>query len=271
EALGLTQPAISDQVRKLEAEYDLRLFDRHRRQVTVTEAGRRLLEITHRLFEVEQQAQDFLSQTRAVRSGLLKIIVSSAHHILHILGPFREKFPDVHVSVSVGNTESIIDNLNAYEADIGEVGGAPEGRGFESVYLGETPIVAFAAADHPLAARDGIAFAELARYPLVMRERGSKTREKLEEQADARGIRLSAQVEAEGREAVREIVAAGGGIGVVSEAEFGQDARLVKVPITDARLIMDETLICLRERQDSKLIRAFMDMARERAADYRKV
>ncbi len=71
--------------------------------------------------------------------------------------------------------------------------------------------------------------------------------------------------EAEGREAVREIVAAGAGVGVVSEAEFGVDHRLCKIMIKDANITMDEALICLRERLDSKLIRTFMPFAKAAA------
>ena len=69
EALGLTQPAISDQVRKLEAEYDIRLFDREKKQIRLTAAGRDLLEITNRLFEVEARALEYLSETQTLRSG----------------------------------------------------------------------------------------------------------------------------------------------------------------------------------------------------------
>ena len=93
-----------------------------------------------------------------------------------------------------------------------------------------------------------------------MRERGSKTRQKLEELALESGIELRPAIEAEGREAVREIVASGGGIGFVSAAEFGQDSRLAPIPIEGPEMLMDEALICLRERNAGKLVRAFFDM-----------
>ncbi len=104
---------------------------------------------------------------------------------------------------------------------------------------------------------------DLARLPLVMREPGSKTRAKIEELARQLGIKLNIQIEAEGREAVREIVASGDGVGIVSDAEFGSDSRLNKITISDSQLNLDEALICLKERQDSRLIRSFMEVARE--------
>jgi aminoethylphosphonate catabolism LysR family transcriptional regulator len=261
EALFLTQPAISDQVRKLEEEYDVLLFNRHKKQVTLTRAGQQLLEITHRMFDTEQQALDLLSESRALRSGTLRIVADAAHHLLHILGRFRDKYPGVQVTVRAGNTESVITSLFAYNADIGVLGEIPEGRDFEMLKLNSTPIIAFVAATYPLAGAKSLTFAELAKHPLIMRERGSKTRQKLEAMAQSQGVALRPAIEAEGREAVREIVASGGGIGFVSAAEFGQDGRLAAIDIDAPQMLMDEALICLRERSGGKLVRAFWDVA----------
>jgi aminoethylphosphonate catabolism LysR family transcriptional regulator len=261
EALFLTQPAISDQVRKLEEEYDVLLFNRHKKQVTLTQSGQQLLEITRRMFDTEQQALDLLSESRALRSGTLRIVADAAHHLLHIIGRFREQYPGVQVTVRAGNTESVITSLFAYDADIGVLGEIPQGRDFNMLKLNSTPIVAFVATGHPLANVNSLTFAELTKHPLIMRERGSKTRHKLEAMAQSQGVALRPAIEAEGREAVREIVASGGGIGFVSAAEFGQDGRLTAIDIDAPQIFMDEALICLRERSGGKLVRAFWEVA----------
>ncbi|MFC3325119.1 LysR substrate-binding domain-containing protein [Mesorhizobium cantuariense] len=267
EALFLTQPAISDQVRKLEEEYDVLLFNRNKKQVTLTHSGQKLLEITHRMFDTEQQALELLTESRALRSGTLRIVADAAHHLLHILGSFRARYPGVQVSVRAGNTETVISSLYSYDADIGVLGEVPTGRDFEVLKLNSTPIIAFASVDHPLAAKASLTLKQLAQESLVMRERGSKTRQKLEDLAAASKIELRPVIEAEGREAVREIVASGAGIGFVSAAEFGQDSRLVPITIDGPETLMDEALICLRERSGGKLVRAFLDMARSMSAD----
>ncbi len=266
EMLFLTQPAISDQVRKLEEEYDVLLFNRHKKQVTPTAAGQQLLEITRRMFDTEQQALELLSESRALRSGTLRIVADAAHHLLHILGQFRQKYPGIQVSVRAGNTETVISSLYSYEADIGVLGEIPTGRDFEIVKLNSTPIVAFVSTGHPLASAKSLSLHELSLLPLVMRERGSKTRAKLEDLATKEGFEFKPAIEAEGREAVREIVASGAGVGFVSAAEFGQDARLVQIPIAAPEMLMDEALICLRERSGGKLVRVFLDIARSMAA-----
>ncbi|MDF1748011.1 MAG: LysR substrate-binding domain-containing protein [Alphaproteobacteria bacterium] len=262
EELLLTQPAISDQVRKLEEEYDILLFNRRKKQVTLTPAGEGLLDITRRLFDSEQQALELLSESRALRSGTLRIIADSAHHLLLTLGQFRLKYPGVQISVRSGNSETVIDSLYSYEADLGVIGEIPTGRDFEVLHLNATPIIAFVAASHPLASRTSLTIEELALHPLILRERGSKTRRKLEDGAAEAGIMLKPTIEAEGREAVREIVASGAGIGFVSAAEFGRDARLVQIPIQGLDMRMDEALICLRDRSKGKLVQAFLDIAR---------
>lgn len=265
EMLFLTQPAISDQVRKLEEEYDVLLFNRHKKQVTPTEAGHKLLEITHRMFDTEQQALELLSESRALRSGTLRIVADAAHHLLHILGQFRQKYPGIQVSVRAGNTETVISSLYSYEADIGVLGEIPTGRDFEVVKLNSTPVVAFVSTDHPMANAKSLSLHELSLLPLVLRERGSKTRAKLEDLASKEGYAFKPAIEAEGREAVREIVASGAGVGFVSAAEFGYDGRLVQIPIAAPEILMDEALICLRERSGGKLVRVFLDIARSLA------
>jgi aminoethylphosphonate catabolism LysR family transcriptional regulator len=265
DALHLTQPAISDQVRKLESEYDVRLFNRSKKQITVTQAGEQLLKITRRMFEIEGQAHEFLSESRAVRTGTLNIMSDSTHHLLHILARFREKHPGIFVSVRAGNSAKVLNSLDAYDADIGVLGEVPHTREYETMLLSSTPIVAFVSKHSELAKHKSITFHELLKLPLVLREPGSRTRAELEQQAKVHRIKLTGLIEAEGREAVRDIVAGGGGVGIVSLAEFGRDPDLVKIQITKPEMIMDEALVCLRERKDSKLIRVFMALAREKA------
>lgn len=262
-ALGLTQPAISDQVRKLEEEYDVILFNRHKKQVSLTSAGQRLLEISRRMFEVEKQAQELLSESRALRLESLRVVADSAHHMLHILGRFRDRYPGVAMVVSAGNSEEVIAQLYDYEAEVGILGEMPKGRDFETIKLSSTPLIAFVSTEHPLGKRKSVSLAALCEQSLVLRERGSKTRQSFETAVRERGLTLTPAIEAEGREAVREIVATGGGVGVVSAAEFGQDPRLVPLRLSDCELLMDEALVCLRERAGSKVIRAFFETARE--------
>lgn len=260
--LHLTQPAVSDQVRQLEEAYDILLFDRSRKQVRLTPAGEDLLRITLRMFEAEAEAAEFLSESRSLKSGHLRIMADAPHHVLGSLAAFRERYPGIRISLSSGNSDQVIAALRAYEADVGVMGGMPEVAGVSGAVLSASPIVAFVARDSPLARQSELALHDLPNLPLVLREPGSRTRAKLLAASEAEGIALTPAVEAEGREAVREIVAAGGGVGFVSMAEFGADARLRPIPLRpEAGLMMEEAVVTLDQRREVRLIRAFLDLA----------
>jgi aminoethylphosphonate catabolism LysR family transcriptional regulator len=262
EALFLTQPAISDQVRKLEEEYDILLFDRHKRQVRLTDKGEQLLEITNRLFDNEQQALDYLTESRALAVGTLRLIVDSAYHITDLLREFQTLYPKIRIKIRVGNSQAVTDALYSYQADIGVLGELVKNHDLEVMRLGASPLVAFAAKAGVHAAKRHISYQDLADCVLVLREDGSKTRQRLQQAANEAGVTLGPTIEAQGREAVREIVAAGNGIGFVSTAEFGQDERLFSIDLPKPSPVMQEVLICMKERKDRKLIKAFMAVAR---------
>ncbi len=262
-ALNLSQPALSDQVKNLEEAYDVLLFDRRKKQVALTEFGQELLSFTQRLFEVEAQTKEFLRETTALRSGALRIVADSPFHLLNVLAHFRKKYPGIFVSLKGGNSDDVRNALVSYEADIGVLGTLPKENRFDSVQLSSTPIVAFAAAGYPGDLPEKMSLQELCKHPLIFREPGSKTQQILQNHADHTQIKLRPAIEAEGREAVKEIVASGVGIGFVSQAEFGFDRRLRKIEITGLDQQMEEALICLKERQGNRLIRAFMGLAKD--------
>ena len=260
--LSLTQPAISDQVRWLEEEYDVPLFVRKRRQLTLTPAGTRLLAATRRLFDAEGEALDVLQEERSLRAGVLRIAADSVDHVLDVLTVYRERFPGIQIRIVGGNSSSIIEDLLAYDVDIGVLGELADERPFEVLSLNVSPVVLFVARSHPLAGHASLSLQALSAWPLVMREEGSRTRLMVEKLAAAEGIALRCAIEAEGREAVRRIVAAGVGVGMVSLAEFDNDPRLVKIALEGQPLTMHEKLICLKDRRNGKAIQAFFATAR---------
>lgn len=261
-ALSLTQPAISDQVRWLEEEYDVALFVRKHRHVELTAAGSRLLAATRRLFDAEGEALEVLQEERSLRAGMLRIAADSVDHVLDVLTDFQRRFPGIQIKIVRGNSHSIVEDLLAYDVDLGVLGELLDERPFEVFSLNVSPVVLFVARTHPLAERASLSLEALSAWPLVMREHGSRTRLMVEKLADAQGLTLRYAIEAEGREAIQRIVATGIGVGIVSEAEFDNDPRLVKIALEHQPLTMHEKLICLKDRRNNKAIQAFFATAR---------
>jgi aminoethylphosphonate catabolism LysR family transcriptional regulator len=257
-ALNISQPSVSDQVRQLEHRHDVLLFTREARQVRMTDAGEALFRLTSEMFEVEDRIGALFDESRAALSGHLRIMADSAIHITDAVHRFRETSPDVFVSIRTGNTEDLLRRLRNYEAEIGVVGNSVFARDLDSIDLGRSPILALVAKDYLPKGTSALRFAELGRYPLVYREAGSRTRAQVEEEAARLRLSLTPAIEVEGREAMREVVASGAGIGFISEAELGYDRRLAAIPFEDVDIGMSESLVTLAARRDVPLIRGFL-------------
>ena len=263
-ALDMTQPALSDQVRKLEQTYDVLLFDRSRRQISLTPTGEKLFAHTRRMFECEAITEEFLSQTQSSKDGTLTLITDTPFHYVPILSDFRATNPDVRIRVRRGNSQEVVTALKNYEADIGILGVQPSGNEFSRVRISQSDIVAFVAHDSPLAPDGTVSIEDLRGQPLVMREDGSRTRMLVDAMFEAARVPAKVQVEAHGREAVRELVAGGGVVGFVADVEFGNDPRFRRLRITGSQAQTEDSVVCLKDRAGNSLIASFMDHAKSR-------
>jgi aminoethylphosphonate catabolism LysR family transcriptional regulator len=259
--LGVTQPTLSAQVKALEERYGVALFDRRGRGVATTGLGAALLEITRRLFLLEEEAEELLGSARALTTGHLRVGADSPYHAVPFLAAFAQRYPAIHVALSIGNAEEVMARLFRYESDVAVVADIAEDPRLERVLCAVHRLVVFVPRSHPWAGRKAIRLGELEAAPMVLREEGSKTRRVFEAALAAAGVKPRPVIEIESREAVREAVAAGLGLGVVSAAEFGHDERLITLPVRDATLETREYLIALRERRKLRLVSAFFDEA----------
>lgn len=261
--LCLTQPAISDQVRKLEEHFGVLLFHRLKRTVRPTELGEDLLHITRRMFDVENEAIELLSESKVLRTGYLNVAADAPLHVIHMISAFRRDYSGIEISLKRGNSDAILAQLHDYSADIGVSSQEPDDPTVVIVPLRRDPLVAFVPNDHDLAKKKSVTLRQMAEQPLVFREKGSNTLSRVESAFSKKNLIPRVVMIAEGREANREAVAAGIGLGIVSAPEFGHDARLTMLPITDLDVMMTEYLVYLKEREHQRVIKAFLDTVRK--------
>jgi len=138
---------------------------------------------------------------------------------------------------------------------------APDARLYAMAFRRDR-LIAFVERAHPWAGRRSIRAAELTGQRLILREPGSTTRAVFERAMGEAGVTPGAMLEIGSREAVREAVAAGLGVGVVFESEFGRDERLHRLALRDVRIEAVEYAACLRERQSLRTVGAFFDLLR---------
>src|SRR5690348_14716585 len=198
EALHLSQPAVSQQIRSLEEETGVRLFDRgsgdgHGSQIALTEAGRVLLGYAESAAETMAEAQRALAALNEDVSGELRLGASTtvAQYVLpRILGSFLRQYPHVHLSVMSGNTERIAEAVAEREVALGIIEGPPMRRDVKTEPMVQDEMVLIAAPGHAWARAGSIAATELTKAPLLMRERGSGSRRVVERALKNAGIPL---------------------------------------------------------------------------------
>ncbi|MFC3147682.1 LysR substrate-binding domain-containing protein [Piscinibacterium candidicorallinum] len=261
--LGLQQPTLSAHIARLEQVHGVELFQRRGRRLELTDFGRLLLDHTRRIFSAEQDAQALLLAAQNRYAGRLVIHAIGPYNVVPILRVFARRYPQVSLVVKVGDSRTIVSRILDHQGDVGLVLNPRLDPALDCLEHRRQPLVVFAAADHPLASQKAVCMRDLHQQRFVIREEGSTTRRVFEEAMQRQGLAFQVAVEMGSREAVREAVAQGMGLGVVADTAYVADMRLVKLPVLDSDMATHVHLICRRERRDSPLIAALFEVAAE--------
>lgn len=258
-ARRVSQPTLSAQVRGLEEAYGVRLFDRVGRTVKLTPLGQSLFVVTARMFTAEEEAEALLAGVRTLSRGHLRIAADSASHVMPALGRIRERHPGLTFSLTIGNSSVVLEQLVNHEADVAVTAKQTSDPRIRSVRLRSDQLVGFLREDHPFARRGAAPIEAFAGQDVVLRERGSVTREVFEARLAEAGVKPGHLLEVQTREAVRDAVITGFGIGVIFESEFREGEGLRRLEITGADLSVAEYAVCLEERRRIPLVRSFLE------------
>ncbi|HEY2587974.1 MAG TPA: LysR substrate-binding domain-containing protein [Tepidisphaeraceae bacterium] len=277
ERLLVSQPAVSQQVGELEAALGTQLFDRLPKGVRLTAAGEVLASYARRLAAIEQEAERAMQEVRGLRRGRLAVGASTtigAYLLPRLLGEFRRQHPSVELEVDVANTESIRRKVTEGQLDLGLTEGAvgDETGELESRAFFEDELVAVAPPDHPLLKNRRATAKAFCARPMVMRERGSGTREVIERALAGKGLAVEPTLVLASTEAIKATVAAGVGVAFVSRLAVGleqETGRLARVPLADLSIHRPLHLLRLKSKSQSAATAAFLSLLNERPAPKR--
>lgn len=254
--LGLTQPALTAQVRALEKAHDVVLFERRPRGVELTSTGRALVVTADELFAVEAKAEAVLSKTPGVPSGVLKVAADNPHRLMPLLVRYRRRHPLVRLDVVIGNAREVTERLREYRSDVALVSVATNDTNLMVRTIESSPLMLVTPKRHEWAKRRSIALSSLDGVDLIRREPGSFTQSALDRAMADAGVTPEYPIEVTGREALREAIAAGLGVGVIARSEIGDDSRLAAVRLRGIDVKPDVSLACLTARRDVPRIAA---------------
>ncbi|MBJ9974649.1 LysR family transcriptional regulator [Pseudomonas sp. S75] len=261
--LGLSQPTVTTQVRNLESQYGVELFYRGGRRLMLSDEGVRLLPRVKALLQQEAQIE-FELRNGALGQGSLRLAATAPYYILDLVKVFRERLPQVEVTVEIGNSQQVLEMLEDYRVDVAASSQLLEDARLVRRLLGSDPLVVAVHRSHPLAQRQAIGIQALAGHCLLLRERGSTTRQLTERMLEDAGVKTGALLEIGSRESIREAVLRNIGISVIARHEVPLTPELRVLSLEGAPQ-MHEYLYCLKERRQARLPAAFLGVAQEMA------
>ncbi len=217
--LHLTQPAVSMQIKQLEENLGVPLFDHLGRKIFLTDAGNELYHTSRTIGRQLDQTEEYLQNLKGVQQGHLNILVASTANSFatNLLATFIERHPEITFSLDVTNRQHLLQALTANEPDLVIMGQPPQQLDLVAEAFMENPLVVVVGKKHPLyRRRSRLTPEQLQQQRFMLREQGSGTRTALERFFSSRGLTLHAPLEFGSNETIKQAVQAGLGLALVS-------------------------------------------------------
>jgi DNA-binding transcriptional LysR family regulator len=273
ERLGVTQPAVSLQVRALEKRLGTQLLDRSGRRVAPTEAGLRLYRGAQRLLALEAEiTSELAEEATGALAGTFEIGASTGPGgvvLSQLLCQFAETHPDLHVALSVFDTQTVVERVADRTLELGVVGAAPRHRGVEYEPFFHDTVILACPPGHAFAGRT-VSLDDLRSETLIVMQDGAGVRQMIEDELRRVGARLrdlDVRLELGLQESVTSAVRGGYGVTFISRSSVENDlaARtLVEARVSGLELEREILLVRASGRAETRAARAFVAFARER-------
>lgn len=262
--LGLSQPAVSIQLKQLENNLDIFLFEKIGKTLYLTQAGKELKQFCDELFVSFDNIDMTLSGLKGELAGdfCLSAVTSAKYFTPHLLGAFHKRHPKVNFHLDIVNREQIIQRLQENKDDLVIMGLIPDSMPLVKHPFVDNQIVLIASPQHSLAQRKTIPLTELADHAFIHREQGSGTRKAFEEVLKANNVQLKVNMTLGNSETIKQAVMADLGISAVSRhsvaLELATDT-LVELQVEGFPLVRSWYLVHHESKHLSPIAKAFVD------------
>ena len=220
QTLFISQSAVSQSIKQLEAELQTRLFARNSRGVTLTADGRMLYEYVRSAMGLLETGEEKLSQSRDLQMGHLTIGASdtvTSQFLLPYLDRFHRQYPAIHIQIISGRSHKVLGLLQSGKVDIAFASTPQEGASLETFPCLATHSIFVAGAEYPCDFDHVYTLEEIARFPLILLERKASSRLYLEKYFLQNGLHLNPEIELGARSLLVDLAAIGFGVAGVTE------------------------------------------------------
>jgi DNA-binding transcriptional LysR family regulator len=264
EELHLTQPAVSTQIKQLEQEVGIPLFEQLGKKIFLTEAGKEMYAFSRGIAQQFREIESVLDDMKGVKRGTLSLSVTSTgkYFAPYLLAEFVKHHPGTQVHLEVTNREELVTQLQENIPDMAIMGTPPQNLELTAQAFMQNPLVIIARPDHPLALAKRIPLSRLVEENFIQRERGSGTRNAVERFFRDREVKLNTSMEMSRNEAIKHAVMAGLGLGIVSlhTLEFELSLDRIAILSVEGFPIMKEWYLVHRSgKRMSPIAQAFHD------------
>jgi LysR family transcriptional regulator, low CO2-responsive transcriptional regulator len=237
EELFITQPTVSSQIKKLSQTVGLALFEQIGKRLYLTEAGQELLEICQEIFEKLDNFEMKVANVKGKKQGKLRIsaIATAKYIIPRILGSFCQQYPGIDVSLNMVNHQEIQKRMMENQDDLYILSQAPDDIPVSCQSFLDNPLVVVAKYDHPLVHKTNIPIQYLHNQPFIMREVGSETRSALQKLLIQHKIAVDVRLELSSNEAIKQAIAGGLGISILSKYALSSDSSTGELRTLDVQ------------------------------------
>lgn len=219
EELELTQPTVSQQIKRLTQIIGLPLFEQLGKQIYLTSAGQEVLAASTIISEKFAELEIAIDELKGLKQGRINLVASTTakYFVPRLLGTFRRKHPDIELALHITNQEGVLDRLAKNQDDLYFTGRPPSDLDIDLRPILDNPLVVVAPSNHPLAGKPNIALKELATEPFIFREAGSGTRSVVEHFLAENRVAVDVVIELTSNEAIKQAIAGGLGVSVLSQ------------------------------------------------------
>jgi DNA-binding transcriptional LysR family regulator len=271
-SLFMTQPAVSMQVKQMEEQIGLPLFEREGKQASPTEAGLELLHYAQNIRQQINEASEVMEELRGLKRGKLHLTMASTANYFapQLIAAFHHKYPAARVTLDVTNRTGLLDALDNNTTDMVIMGTPPDGHQLTGIPFLENPLVVVAWPEHPLARQKSIRLADVADEDFIVREPDSGTRMATERYFAEHHLRLRPRMEMNRAEAIKQAVMAELGLGIVSlhtiEMELALK-RLVILNVEDFPIMRQWNIVYRDGKRFAAIPDAFKTFVQENARE----